>query len=149
MDNNNLMEYFIQLAEELYPEGFKNIVLPPPVFISMKAEFITIDPEKAVIEVKFPVPESTLNPFGSMQGGMIAAAVDNTVGPLSMLVGPVNFTRDMVLKYKKPVRGDCEYILVRANLTEKKDRRLYFSADVMDHDGNILVKAKVINWIVG
>ena len=148
MDNKNSMEYFIQLAKQHYPEGFDKVVLPPPVFLSMNAEFIKIDPENAIIEVKFPVPESSLNPFGSMQGGMIAAAVDNAVGPLSMLVGPINFTRDMSLKYRKPVSGDYEYITVKASLTEKKGRKLFFKAEVMDPEGTLLVSARLMNWIV-
>ncbi|MCK5153907.1 MAG: PaaI family thioesterase [Spirochaetales bacterium] len=148
MDKTDLMEYFIQLAKEHYPEGFDKIVLPPPVFLSMGAEFINIDQKNAKIEVKFPVPESTLNPFGSMQGGVIAAAIDNAVGPLSMLVGPINFTRDMSLKYRRPVSKDYEYIIVKAVLTEKKGRRLFFSAEVIDPEGNLLVSAKLMNWIV-
>ncbi len=148
MDNKNSMEYFIQLAKQHYPEGFDKVVLPPPVFLSMNAEFIKIDPENAKIEVKFPVPECSLNPFGSMQGGMIAAAVDNAVGPLSMLVGPINFTRDMSLKYRKPVSGDYEYITVKASLTEKKGRKLFFKAEVMDPEGTLLVSARLMNWIV-
>ncbi|MDA3939709.1 MAG: PaaI family thioesterase [Spirochaetia bacterium] len=148
MDQTDLMEQFIQLAKQHYPEGFDKVILPPPVFISMNAEFILIDQENAIVEVKFPVPESSLNPFGSMQGGIIAAAIDNAVGPLSMLVGPINFTRDMSLKYKKPVRGDYEYITVKAALTEKKGRRLFFSAEVMDPKGTLLVSAKLMNWII-
>lgn len=148
MDQTDLMEYFIQLAETHYPNGFNEVVLPPPVFISMGAEFLKIDQENAEIEVKFPIPESTLNPFGSMQGGIIAAAVDNAVGPLSMLVGPINFTRDMSLKYRKPVSKDYEYIIVKATLIEKKGRRLFFSAEVMDPEGTLLVSAKLMNWIV-
>ena len=148
MDNANLMEYFIQLAEEHYPNGFNEVVLPPPVFLSMGAEFIKIDQKNAEIEVKFPIPENTLNPFGSMQGGIIAAAVDNAVGPLSMLVAPINFTRDMSLKYRRPVSKDFEYIIVKATLTEKKGRRLFFSAEVTDPQGNLLVSAKLMNWIV-
>ena len=61
----------------------------------------------------------------------------------------MSFTRDMELKYRKPVKGEYEYIIVRANLTEKKNQRLFFSAEVLDPEGNILVKAKVMNWIVG
>jgi len=148
MEQKDLMEYFIQLAEKHYPNGFNDVVLPPPVFLSMGAEFIKIDQKNAEIEVKFPIPISTLNPFGSMQGGMIAAAVDNAVGPLSMLVGPINFTRDMSLKYRRPVSKDYKYITVKANLTEQKGRRLFFSAEVMDPQGTLLVSAKLMNWIV-
>ena len=148
MKQADLMDYFIQLAQEHYPNGFDKVVLPPPVFLSMGAEFIKIDQENSTVEVKFPVSESSLNPFGSMQGGIIAAAIDNAVGPLSMLVGPTNFTRDMSLKYRRPVSKDFEYIIVKATLIEQKGRRLFFSAEVMDPQGNRLVSAKLMNWIV-
>ncbi len=149
MIHKKLMEYFIKLAREHYPEGFNSVTVPPPVFTAMGAEFLNIDTENATMTVKFPVPENTLNPFGSMQGGMIAAAVDNTVGPLSMITGPVNFTRDMTLKYKKPVKGDFDFITVKAKFTEKKGRRLFFSAEVFSPLGELLVSAKLMNWIIG
>ena len=41
-----------------------------------------------------------------MQGGMIAAAVDNIVGRLSMLIAPPNFTRNLEMKYKKAINSD-------------------------------------------
>ena len=148
LTHEKLMEYFIKLAENHYPEGFDNVTVPPPVFTAMGTEFLSIDIENSTITVKFQVPESTLNPFGSMQGGMIAAAIDNAVGPLSMITGPINFTRDMTLKYRKPVSRDYEYIIVKATFIEKKGRRLYFSAEVMDPEGTLLVSAKLMNWIV-
>jgi acyl-coenzyme A thioesterase PaaI-like protein len=149
MDQNDLMLYFRELASKHYPEGFDKVEIPPPVFISMGAEFVSIDPEQGSLEVKFPVPENSLNPFGSMQGGMIAAAVDNAIGPLSMIAGPVNFTRNMELKFRKQVRKTYEYITVKAKLTEKKNRRLFFSAEVYSPEGLLLVSAKAMNWIVG
>jgi len=148
LTHKKLMEYFIKLAEKNYPEGFNNVTVPPPVFIAMGTEFISIDPENSTITVKFPVPENTLNPFGSMQGGMIAAAIDNAVGPLSMITGPINFTRDMTLKYRKPVKSEFKFITVKAILTEKKGRRLFFSAEVYDPLGELLVSAKLMNWII-
>ncbi len=150
MDKNQkeMVDYFKECIAEHYPAGLEGVAVPPPSFVSMNGEFITIDPEGMIVEVKFPVPEETLNPFGSMQGGMIAAAVDNTIGPLSMIAGPVNFTRDLSLKYRNPVKGSYDYIIVKAVLTEKKDRRLFFSAEVRSPEGLILVSAKAMNWII-
>ena len=68
---------------------------------------------------------------------MIASAVDNAIGPLSMIAAPVNFTRDLSLKYPSPVKGSFSHIVVRAVLTEKKDRRLFFSAEVMSPGGAV------------
>ena len=68
-------------------------MIPPPVFTSMQGEFVDFDLEEGILVTRFPVRQDYLNPYGAMQGGMVAAAVDNTLGPLSMLVAPPNVTR--------------------------------------------------------
>ena len=149
MDQKELMGKFVLLSSKYFPHGHPAVEIPPPVFTAMGGEFVSIDAENSVLEVKFPVPTSSLNPFGSMQGGMIAAAIDNTIGPLSMLVAPLNFTRTFELKYSKAVSRDLEYITVKARLVERIKRRLFFSAEVRDPEGNSLVTAKSTHWIVG
>ncbi len=148
MNPDNLLEYFIKLASEHSPDNLSNVVIPPPVFESMGAEFIYIDPEKSTLEVRMPVKPESLNPFGTMQGGIIAGAVDNAIGPLSMIVAPISFTRDMELKYRKPVKGGYEYITVKARLVKTVKRRLYFAAEVFSPEGDLLVSAKAMNWII-
>jgi acyl-coenzyme A thioesterase PaaI-like protein len=53
---------------------------PPPVFESMQGEFLEFDEKDKVLKARFPILDTYLNPYGSMQGGMIAAAVDNVLG---------------------------------------------------------------------
>ena len=43
---------------------------------------------------------------------MIAAAVDKAVGPLSMLIAPPNFTRNLEMKYKKAINSELGHITV-------------------------------------
>ena len=83
-----------------------------------------------------------------MQGGMIAAAVDNIVGPLSMLIAPPNFTRNLEMKYKKAINSDLGHIMVITKFVQRRKRFLYFEATVLDNLGNELATAKVVNWII-
>ena len=83
-----------------------------------------------------------------MQGGMIAASVDNAVGPLSMLVAPPNFTRNLEMKYRKAINSDLDNIIVIAKFVQQKKRFLHFEATVLDNLGNELAAAKAVNWIV-
>jgi hypothetical protein len=83
-----------------------------------------------------------------MQGGMIAAAVDNTLGPLSMLVAPPNLTRRIELAYGRPVTPDMGVIRVQAELLERRDRWLFFRADVRTREGLRLARCKATHWIV-
>jgi acyl-coenzyme A thioesterase PaaI-like protein len=122
--------------------------IPPPVFDFMQAEFISFDSEGARLVVRFPILESYLNPYGAVQGGMIAAAVDNALGPLSVLVAPPNLTRRLELTYSKPIKVDMGFITVHARLLNRKGRQLVFAADVRDPNGFRLARAKATHWII-
>jgi acyl-coenzyme A thioesterase PaaI-like protein len=109
---------------------------------------VAFDLEVEWLTARFPVPAEYLNTYGSMQGGMVAAAVDNTLGPLSMLVAPPNVTRRLQMKYSRPVTPDLNFIIVEARLTERKDRWLSFRAEVKDEEGTLLARARAVHWIV-
>ena len=140
-------------VEELFSlvlgEKVKDFILPPESFTVMQAEIIEFSAKEKRLITKMPVLSSWNNPYGTMQGGFINAAIDNAVGPLSMLVAPLNMTRTMESKFIKPITHDMETIYVQVTLIEEKKKRLTFEALVMDASENIYVKATVVNWIVG
>lgn len=138
----------IEIIHQKLGEKKDNFLIPPPVFTTMEGEFIAFDPKAGVIKTKFPIQNEFLNPFGSMQGGMVAAAVDNTFGPLSMLVAPPSVTRRIEMKFSRPVTPDLQYITVEAKFVKRADRMLTFQADVRDLKGNLLAKAKALHWIL-
>ncbi len=123
-------------------------LLPPPVFEFMQGEFLEFDPQSAYLKVRFPILEDYLNPYGVMQGGLVAAAADNTLGPLSMLVAPPNVTRTLEMKFSHPATLDMENIIVEARLQERDGRRLKFGAEVRDQSGRLLARARAVHWII-
>lgn len=122
--------------------------IPPPVFVAMHGEFLAFDRDGESLVTRFPVLERYLNPYGAMQGGMVAAAVDNTLGPLSMLVAPPNVTRRLEMKYSRAITTDLEFITVRAKLVNREGRWLTFSAEVRDQEGMLLARARAAHWIL-
>jgi acyl-coenzyme A thioesterase PaaI-like protein len=126
----------------------EEFLIPPPVFVNMRGVFLAFDSQSGVLEARFPVLEEYLNPYGAMQGGMVAAAVDNTLGPLSMLVAPPNVTRRLQMKYSRQVTPDLGYITVTARLLEREGRWLAFRAEVRDQEGALLARAQARHWIV-
>jgi acyl-coenzyme A thioesterase PaaI-like protein len=124
-------------------------LIPPPVFTTMQGELLAFDAENGVLETRFPVLEAHLNPYGTLQGGMVAAAVDNTLGPLSMLLAPPNVTRRLQMKYSRPVTPELEYITVKGKLLERKGQWLTFSAEVRAPDGALLARAQAVHFVVG
>lgn len=123
--------------------------IPPPVFLAMQGEFITVNMEQESCRCRFPVLPEQLNPFGYMQGGIVSAAIDNTIGPLSMLVAPPNITRKMEINYLHAISEEVEHIYVTAMFLKKKKKILYFEAAVTDATDDITyATAKATHYIV-
>lgn len=100
----------ITLFSSVLGEKVEKFDLPPPSFTVMQAEITVFDEKKKTLVTRLPVLKEWLNPYGTMQGGFINAAIDNAVGPLSMLVASLNFTRTMETKYIKAISKDVHYI---------------------------------------
>ena len=138
----------IELFTKVLGEKVEEFNLPPPSFEIMQSKIIEFDADEKFIVVKMPVLELWLNPYGTMQGGIIVGTIDNAVGPLSLLVAPKNMTRSVESKLLKPIVTDLEYIYVTAKLVEHKKRRLTFEALVQDKENNTYAKATLTNWIL-
>lgn len=145
---------FQQVIDAMNAAGASGLKLPPPVFAAMQTDVQDYRPGDAethvgaVMVARFPMLEQHQNPMGHMQGGMIAAAVDNVIGPLSYLVAPPSATAQMQVTYLAPVTPDFEYVEVTARLTHRAGRHLVFDATVTDPAGKTLAVAHATQTIV-
>ena len=76
-----------------------------PVARLLGWELIAVDPEAMTLEVGFTATEQFLNPAGSVQGGMLAAMLDDTLGPaLIATLGPGEWapTTDLHVQFLAP-----------------------------------------------
>ena len=146
-DRAVLTSSIMEIIHRKLGERCDDFLIPPPVFDAMQGEFLAFDVEASLLTARFPVLEKYLNPYGSMQGGMLAAAIDNTLGPLSMLVAPPNVTRRLEMKYSRPVTIDCQYVTVEAKFLGRRGLQLKFSAEVRDQQGILLARARAVHWI--
>ena len=53
----------------------------PPAAETLGWELIREDPEAGTVEIAFHPGEAFLNPHGTVQGGFVAAMLDDTMGP--------------------------------------------------------------------
>jgi len=143
-----LHDAITDMLREKLGERMADFAIPPPVSITLGSQFVGLDLDAGSLTARFPIREGYLNPYGTMQGGMIAAAVDNTVGPLSVLIAPPNVTRQLEITYSRPVTRDLGHILVTAQFLERQDRRLFFRAEVHSPSGLRLARAKAVHWIL-
>ena len=113
--------------------------IPPPVFKFMEGKLESYEPGKS-LRVSFPVKAEYNNPLQRMQGGMIAAAIDNTMGPLSFLVAGPAFTLSFYVDF---VRGiDASRMLhVEAVVISRSRTNLILEATASDPRGKIVARA--------
>jgi len=147
-ETGNTDEQIREALIENMGDQIDNYLLPPPVFDYMGAEYVDFDRAAGTLSIRFPIRPEYRNPYGAMQGGMVAAAVDNTLGPLSVLVAPPNVTRMLEMTYSYPVDPAMEYFTVHARFTERNERRLFFKAEVKSPEGRRLARAKAVHYIL-
>jgi uncharacterized protein (TIGR00369 family) len=79
----------------------------PPAAVLLGWELVSVDPDAGTIEVTFAASEQFLNPAGVIQGGFVAAMLDDTLGPaLVATLGPGQFapTTDLHVQFLRPAR---------------------------------------------
>jgi uncharacterized protein (TIGR00369 family) len=119
------------------PDG-SSLQIPPPVFQDMEGELLSYDPDAQVLRARFPVLERYQNPLGTMQGGILVALVDNTLGPLSYLAAPPSVTTQLNTTFIRPVTAKDTYVEVEGRVTEQAGRQLFMTARVTNAQGKTL-----------
>jgi uncharacterized protein (TIGR00369 family) len=79
----------------------------PPVAMTLGWTLRAIDAEAGTIEVGFTAGEAFLNPTGAVQGGFIAAMLDDTMGPAAFAMGKGAIfapTIDLHVSFLRPAR---------------------------------------------
>jgi uncharacterized protein (TIGR00369 family) len=80
---------------------------PPPAATTLGFQPLEIDPDRGTIRVQFTARPEFLNPIGVIQGGFLAAMLDDTLGPaLVATLGKHEFAPTIELKvnFIKPAR---------------------------------------------
>ncbi|MGI1679527.1 MAG: PaaI family thioesterase [Cellvibrionaceae bacterium] len=90
----------------------------PPIARTLKSEFIEINAEEKRLSSSFEAGERFLNPAGMVQGGILTAMLDATMGPaIGMLLGNGEFAPTLDLNVLfispgKPGRFICEATVI-------------------------------------
>jgi uncharacterized protein (TIGR00369 family) len=72
---------------------------PPPAAVTLGFKLLEIDPARGTIRVQFEAKQEFLNPLGVVQGGFLAAMLDDTLGPaLVCTLPPGQFAPTIELK---------------------------------------------------
>lgn len=109
---------------------------PPPAAELLGWELIAVDPEAGTIELAFRAREEFTNPVGVVQGGFLAAMLDDTLGPALVATLPAGRfapTLDLHVQFLRPARPGR---LVGRGRVVKRGRDIAFlSGELLGPDG--------------
>jgi uncharacterized protein (TIGR00369 family) len=129
------------------PEGpfwdvMEGRVPPPPAAILLGWELVAVDPAAGTIEVAFTATDQFLNPAGVIQGGLLAAMLDDTLGPaLVATLGPGQFapTTDLHVQFLRPARPGR--LTGRGRVVRRGQEVAFLSGELLDDSGQVVATA--------
>lgn len=123
------------------------LALPPPCLTDMQGEPLDFE-DGIALRMRFPVLARYRNPLGFMQGGYVAAALDNTIGPFSYLIAPPSVTSQLNLSYLRPIGPDVPELICIARVTERATKTLYLTGEARLPNGKLAVLAHAVCQLV-
>ena len=115
---------------------------PPPIAEFLGFELISETPEAGEIEVAFHPTEEMTNVRGDVQGGIVAAMLDDTMGPalLSMTGGRcVAASIDMNISYLRPMMAGR--VTAKGRVVRKGRSIAFLEAEIFNAEGKLLARA--------
>ena len=103
---------------------------------------VSVDPEAGTIEVAFAATEQFLNFIGVVQGGLLAAMLDATMGPaLLATLGPGQFapTTDLHVQFLRPAQPGR--LTGRGRVVHRGRDIAFLAGELLDDAGQIVAAA--------
>ena len=114
----------------------------PPAAGVLGWELVSVDPDAGTIEVAFTATDQFLNPVGVIQGGFLAAMLDDTMGPaLVATLGPGRFapTADLHVQFLRPARPGR--LTGRGRVVRRGKDVAFLAGELLDESGQIVAAA--------
>jgi uncharacterized protein (TIGR00369 family) len=115
---------------------------PPPAAELLGFRLIAIDPDAGTIEVAFTATEQFLNPAGTVQGGFLAAMLDDTLGPALVATlrdGEWAPTTDLHVQFLRPAApGELRG---HGRIVRRGKDVAFMAGELRDGDGELVATA--------
>ena len=115
---------------------------PPPAAEMLGFRLVEIDPDVGTIEVEFTATEQFLNPAGTVQGGFLAAMLDDTLGPAlvsTLGAGEWAPTTDLHIQFISPAQPGK--LTGRGRLVNKGRRVAQMAGELLGPGGELVATA--------
>lgn len=121
----------------------------PPAAQLLGWKLLEIDPEAGTIRVEFDGKASFLNPAGTIQGGLLGAMLDDTMGPAAMAyLGGRQMAQTLELKTSFLRPGKVGPIVGEGRVVHRGRDVLFLEGTLKDGEGNTIATATATARIV-
>jgi uncharacterized protein (TIGR00369 family) len=121
----------------------------PPAAATLGFELRDVDPDAGTIEVGFTASEAFLNPAGNVQGGFLAAMLDDTLGPaLVATLAPDQFAPTLELKVSFLRPATVGPLVGRARVVHRGGTIAFLEGTLSDPAGEVVATATATARIV-
>jgi uncharacterized protein (TIGR00369 family) len=114
----------------------------PAAAVTLGWELVAVNPDEGTIEVAFAATDAFLNPAGVVQGGFLAAMLDDTLGP-ALVAGldPGDFapTTDLHVQFLRPAKPGR--LLGRGRVVRRGRDVGFLAGELLDEDGAVVAVA--------
>jgi uncharacterized protein (TIGR00369 family) len=114
----------------------------PSAATTLGWELVSVNPDEGTIEVAFTATEAFLNPAGTIQGGFLAAMLDDTLGPALVAgLGPGDFapTTDLHVQFLRPAKPGR--LLGRGRVVRRGRDIGFLAGELVNEDGAVVAIA--------
>lgn len=122
---------------------------PPPAATTLGFTLIDIDPEQGSIHVQFDAKQEFLNPMGNVQGGFLAAMLDDTLGPALVATLPKDHfapTIELKVNFIRPAKPGR--IVGTGRVVSKGGTIAFLAGELKTEQGELLATATATARIV-
>ena len=122
---------------------------PPPCAELLGWSLCRLAPERGEIEVSFEAGERFANPMGKVQGGFLAAMLDDTLGPALVATlpdGEFAVTLELKVSYLRPVAPGR--ITGTGRVVHRGGSIAFLAGELRDDAGQVLASATATARIV-
>jgi uncharacterized protein (TIGR00369 family) len=133
---------FAQVRTRAFWDFIEGRSEPPPIAGLLGFELRAIDPEAMTIEVGFTARPEFANPAGDVQGGMLCAMLDDTMGPaLVATLGDGEWapTTDLHVQFLAPARPGS--LVGRGRVVRRGRNVAFLAGELSDPEGRVVATA--------